>query len=382
MIGVWTYPQTLLAEGIEKACEDLAARGVTSLSVASHHHSARVLQPRVPDSLFANWRGGCNFEPDPELFAGSPIQPIRNDGTNTDEPLTRIVDAAADCGIEANAWTVYFHSTRLTAENPAYRMEDAFGTVHEHALCPSNPAVRQYFATVTQAVTERGVDAVELEAVRYPSAFHGHGDDYGHDARQVLPTETETRLLSQCFCDACREKAQDHPVDFDRARSAVREFIRNSFENPAREPMSLSDVLVETPVLRELFEFRASRIDRFFERLSAVTGDVTVVGYVREADPDWSAGRTISSMARHCDRLRLFCYVSDPTVARERIRTLQRQVSVPVDAGVSLDPSLIRSGDEFAELMRAINGEVDGTVTVFNHAMMTDRQLEWLEPWA
>lgn len=43
MVGLWTYPWTLYEEGVERACRNLAERGVDKLAVASHHHSLRIL---------------------------------------------------------------------------------------------------------------------------------------------------------------------------------------------------------------------------------------------------------------------------------------------------------------------------------------------------
>lgn len=378
MVGVWTYPWTLYEQGVEDACRSLVDRGIEKLTVACHHHSARVFQPRFPDAHFERRRGGCYFEPDDDRFADLPIRPIQNDIDGASDPLGDVVSVADSYGLQTNAWIVHMHNSRLGAAHPTYQLEDAFGTSHEHALCPSDPAVRRYFAAITAEAADRGVTAVELEAIRFPSVFHGHGTDYGHDARQVLATDVEERLFSQCFCDACWSRARTHDVDMERARSVVRDVVRQSFRRPDVEPPTLSELLDEEPVLRDLLEFRISTIDALLERIAAAADGVRVNTYVRESSPDRFAGRTLDVLETHSDRLTALCYVSDPDVARDRIRTLRRRVEVPIDVGLTLDPSVLGSASELSAMVDAVRSETDGQVTVYNHAMLTEAQLDWV----
>lgn len=377
MVGLWTYPWTLYEEGLRDACRSLADRGVDELAVASHHHSLRILQPRFPDALFERRRGGCYFAPG-ERFADAPIRPRQNEIEGTDDPLAEIVDAADDYGVRVNAWTVCLHNAWLGAENPTYRIEDCFGNPHEHSLCPSHSEVRRYFGDVAGAVADRGVGAVELESARLRSVFHSHDTVYGHGARQVLASDAEDRLFSQCFCEACRREARDHAVDFERARTVVRRLIRESLDDPRSEPLSPSDLVREEPVLDDLFEFRAAVVDSLLERVAEGAGDADLNVYVRQPGPDWPAGLTLASVERHADRLTDICYVSDPTVARERIRTLRRATELPVDAGVTLDPSVIGDPETLAAVVDAVRAETDGRVSVYNHAMLTEAQLDWV----
>lgn len=379
MTGLWTYPWTLYEEGVEQACRSLADRGIDKLAVASHHHSLRILQPRFPDALFERRRGGCYFAPGAERFADAPIQPRQNRVEGTDDPLADITAVADDYGIQVNAWTVCLHNAWLGAENPEYRIEDCFGNPHEHSLCPSNREVRSYFAGVAGAVADRGVGAVELESARLRSAFHSHDTVYGHGARQVLTSSSEEWLFSQCFCDGCRRAARDHLVEMDRAQAIVRETIRESFADPHSNPLDLSDLVHENPVLRDLFEFRAETIDSLLEAVAGSVGDADLNVYVRNPVPDWRAGLTFESLERHADRLTDICYVSDPDAARDRIRKLGRATDLPIDAGVSLDPSVIECPETLGAVVAAIRDETDGRVSVYNHAMLTEAQLDWVE---
>ena len=376
--GVWTYPWTLYDEGLDTACESLASRGIETLAVAVHHHSARVLQPRVSDALFGGNRGGCYFDPTPDRFAETPIKPVQNEISGVEDPLADIVETAREHGLRPVAWTVCLHNSRLGGAYPDYRIEDAFGHPHDHAFCPANPAVRRYLAGVVADIAARGVDSIELEKVRYPSVFHGHGRTFGHDERQVLTTNAEERLFSQCFCDACRQAARANAVDFEHAQTVVKKLIEQSFTDPHSHPLALSDLVHEKPVLRDLFRFRIAVIDAVFEEIAAAAGDTDLSTYVRRVDPDWSAGVTLSTIERHADRLRALCYVSDPDEAREQLRTIQRHTDLPVDVGISIDPTLVPNAAALDALVTAIRAETDGQLQVYNHAMMTDEQLAWV----
>jgi len=384
MPGLWTYPWNLAAEegGLAGACADLAERGVDSLSVATHYHSVRAMQPRFPDSLFDARAGGCYFDPDPERFAETPIDPIPNAVGGLDDPLAAVVEAGAGAGLAANAWTVCFHNSRLGAQNPDYRQEDAFGTPHQNALCPSHPEVRRYFAAVVAAAADRGVDAVELESVGWQSVLHGHSTTFGHDKRQALTSDTEEWLLSQCFWDACRERME---MDLDTARAArtVRRILRDSFEDPHSDPPSLAALTREYPVLDAVFDYRADAVAAVFDALAEAAGSVALDYYVMDgfgAEPGagWPAGVTLDAVSTHCDRATALCYVADPAVARERVRTLSRSVDLPVDAGLTLDPNLVPDEGAFRALVDAVAGEA-ADVTVYHHGLATEAQLEWIE---
>ncbi|PCR89007.1 alpha-amylase family protein [Natrinema ejinorense] len=379
MVGVWTYPWTLYEEGVDTAFETFTSHGITSVSVATHHHSARILQPRFPDSLFERRPAGCYFAPQAEHFDRTPLSPIQNEIEAVSDPLGEITAVADEYNVRTNGWMVTLHNSRLGATYPSFQIEDAFGTGHEHALCPSHPEVREYFAGVAAELVDRGVDAIELEAAGYPLVFHGHDTVYGHEAQQVLSSDAERRLFSQCFCDACQRQARDFDVDLEQARERTLEIIERSFRDPASQTVPLSALVREESVLTELFEFRAAIIERLIESIATSAGDTTVNVYVRRAEANWPAGRTLDGLAAHADRLTVLCYVADPAVARDRLSAITRRVSLPIDAGVTLDPSIIENESELVSLVDEIRTVIDGRVSVYNHAMLTETQLEWIE---
>lgn len=383
MTALWSYPWTLAEEGLEEAWSTLTGVGVDSINLASHYHSVRSMQPRFHDRMFVSYPGGCYFNPTANRFERVPINPLPNEVPPFDDPLEEIVESAGADGIDVNSWIVLFHNSRLGANHPDYRVESAYGDPQDHALCPSHSDVHEYFAAIVEAVADRGVTEIQLEKAGYPMVFHGHGRDFGHDKRQVLTSQTEELLLSQCFCDGCRTAARSHGLDLDAARQMVRNLLATSFNRPHLDPPELDALVAEYTILRELFDFRARVITDLFERLSEAAGDVPLNYYVMDgggfnADDVWPAGIRFTDIADHVDRVTALCYVRDLDVIRTRIDGIDRLFDGPVDAGITLNHETVQREDELQRLVDTVATEADGRTHVYHYSLVTDTQLEWL----
>lgn len=350
------------------------------MALAAHYHSVRTLSPRFPEDFFEVRQGGCYFRPDESLFSETPIEPFYNEVEGMDDPLAEVVDIAADYGLDVDGWTVYLHNSRLGHEYPAYQLEDAFGNSHEHAFCPSHPEVRAYFSAVTRAVANSGVKAVEAESPGFPTVFHGHDTRFGHPKRQVLTSDAELRLFSQCFCDACRRRGRERGVDMDEPQALIRDLIRESFERPHSDPPALGDLTQRHEPLQDLFKLREAIV-------SDLVGDVAAAAratgaeidcYVWNADTTWQSGLTLDVLEDYADRLTVLCYHADPDVVRERLRLFSRRTDLPLNAGLSLDTTFVENERKFRTLVETVRSEIDGHVRVYNHALLTDAQLDWV----
>lgn len=378
MPAVWTYPWSLFAEGIDAACARLAECGVDALSVASHYHSIRTLQPRLDTPQFVSYPGGCYFQPDRTAF-DSIVPPI-NDIEGSEDPLADIAETAADYGLTVSAWCVCFHNTRLGDENPEYRTQSAFGQHHDHSFCPSHPEVQTYLAEVINSLAEYSIDAINLESLGFQSVFHSHGVEFGHDKNQAVRGQTAEMLFSQCFCSACQRRARDHSVDFDHAASVVRDLCQKTTSRSTQG--TLADLVENRPVLRDLFDFRAAVIEDVVAALAAVSDDVALDysvsdGFGREPDNGWPAGVDIERLEPHLDRLTALCYVDDPEQAGKRVRAFRDRFDLPVSASVSLDPTLVDTRETWDETVAQIR-ETSTDVVVYNHGLLTDEQMGWL----
>lgn len=383
MVVVWSYPWSLLFENFDATCRELVDRGVTGLTVAAHYHSIRTLEPRTVGGLFESYEGGCYFTPDPELFAGTPIDPPVNDIPGYEDPFDTIVDGADRHGLDVNAWVVCFHNSKLGGDNPRYCVRSAFGDAHDHAFCPSHPEVQRYLVGVVRTLVDYDIDSINLESIGYPDAFHSHGTTFGHAKNHVVRGRPEELLLSQCFCSACRKRATDHAVDFDRAQEVVQRIARNALGDPRQHVGSLEEVVADSSVLEDLFDFRASVIDSLLGRLAMASSDVTLTysasdGLGRDPGDGWPAGVVLDRIQTHLDRVIALCYTADPDAARRRVRRYQKMVDVPVDVGVSFDPEMLETESEWLTFLSNVEDIGDG-IHVYNHALMSDAHLDWLD---
>ena len=381
MAVTWAYPWSFLGDRPAASLDDLPKRGVRGVNVASHYHSIRTFDPGRSERPFESYPGGCYFDPPPEHFAETPISPPVNEIPGSDDPLGDVVALGTDAGVTVNAWFVCNHNSRLGAENPEYRFESAFGTPHDHALCPSHSEVQEYFAGVARSLAEYDVGEIQLESVGFPNAFHGHGDKFGHDKNQVVTGAPQEILLSQCFCSGCRAAAEDRTVDIERAESVVRDLCDNLLAGPS-EAVDLVELRESHPVLDDLFDFRASVIEDFVRGLAEASGSVPLNYFVadglgHEPDDGWPAGVVPSRLEPHLDRVTALCYVEDPATARERVAGVGDAVDLPVDAGVSVDPSLVASEQSWHRLVDAVRDRCE-TVHVYNRTLMGDKHLDWL----
>lgn len=381
MAVTWAYPWSFLGDRATASFDDLASRGVEGVNVASHYHSIRTLDPRRDERLFESHPGGCYFDPQTDRFADTPIAPPVNDVAGSDDPLGDVVALANDAEVAVNAWFVCNHNTRLGAENPEYRFESAFGSPHDHALCPSYPDVREYYAGVARSLAEYDVAEIQLESVGFPNAFHGHGSEFGHGKDQAVTGTDQEILLSQCFCAGCRAAAADHPIDIDRAAAAVREECEKILAGPNAD-VDLTALREDRPVLDDLFDFRAHVIESYVRGLADASGDTPLNYYVADGfghDPDdgWPAGVELDRLEPHLDRVTALCYVSDPEVARERVDGLDAAVDLPVDAGVCVDPGVVESKTEWQAVVGAVRNRCEN-VHVYNQTLLTDEHLGWL----
>lgn len=384
MVGMWTYPWHLL-DNPDESFAELIDLGVEEIEVAAHYHSIRTLNPRTPESLFTRSPGGCFFQPNPESFADTPIEPQVRSVSGASDPLGEVVDAASEHGIDVNAWTVCFHNSALGDANPDFQIQDAFGTSHAHALCPSHPAVQRYLAGVVESLSNYDVAGVGLESLGFPSVLHPHGAHFGHAKNYAATDPTTEILLSQCFCAGCRDAASDHAVDLDRVQKVVQNLCRESLGSASTPLPPLSTLIEDHPVLADLFDFRGEVIDSTVAKIADASNDLPLHyfmsdGLGRDPGDGWPAGIRLDCIQDALDGIIALCYTGDPEVAQERVVQTNQAVDCRVDAGLALDPELLPDEATYRAVVEAVDPVLDGTLRLYNHGLLTDEHLDWLRP--
>ena len=382
MPAIWTYPWSVAAMPSETACLSLANRGIDRVSVAAHYHSVQSLQPRTPNNLFEAHPGGCHFDPDDTRYVDISITPPVASRTT----FGAASDAARRADLDTSAWVVCNHNSTLGAQYPSLRTESAFGDAHGHALCPSNPEVAAYLEAVVTDLAARDIDEIQLESIGYPNAFHGHGTTFGHAKNHAITDPGEQILLSQCFCDACRDHLDTHDVDTAAAVSVVRDLAADALDTPEQTVPPLAALREEHSVIDRLFDARADVITNLVRRLAGAASDTALTylasdGLGVEADGLWTGGVVPERVAPYFDRVLALCYTDNPTVARNRVDTFNARFPVPIHASVTLAPTTLPDYEAFAAILDAARDGGAADYQVYNHALMTKTHLNWIDTY-
>jgi hypothetical protein len=384
MTTIWTYPWTFAPDTIDDELDALQDAGVTGLTVAGHYHSIQTLLPRCDaHGIFDSYPGGCHFDPDATYFEDTAIEPPVNDSSPDGERDAFGMVATAAGGLEVNAWTVCLHNSRLGATNPQFRIQSAFGGTHDHSLCPSWPAVRAYYEGIVKSLCDYDISRIDLESIGFPDVFHGHGDEFGHQKNHVIDSDAGHFLLSQCFCDGCGAAATDHPVDLKGARTVVQYLLKETFRGSVSTLPSIDDLLNHYDELQSLLSFRTAVIERLVRRLDAASSDVPLHYYLADGfgylpatvEP---AGVDLERLDSVLDSITVICYTDDPDVARDRIQRARTVFDGPVHAGVTLDPDVVQTEDEFLTVAKTAQEAATGDLAIYNYSLLGDERAQWL----
>ncbi|WP_329045358.1 hypothetical protein OG738_28170 [Amycolatopsis sp. NBC_01488] len=212
----YAYPWDVLEAGFASRARDL---GVDEVAVALSYHSARAATPWSASRTAVVARHAAFYRPvRPDAWGAlRPSTPDWISGEDSGGDAVRLLNEA---GIPAAAWIVLTHNSQLGYEHPDVVVRNCFGESYPWALCPSQPAVREYAAKLTaESVAGLELSSVILEACGPLGAVHQHQ----HEKTDGVWAPAVARLLSICCCDAC---ASSWDVDADTVRAQLVEEVR------------------------------------------------------------------------------------------------------------------------------------------------------------
>jgi hypothetical protein len=216
--GLFTYAWDLEAEGYDAALGRIADAGFSSVNLATSYHAGKFLLPRNPRRrVYFSEDGALYFRPD--LGKYGRIQPrVHSLAADGDDPVQKLLAAAAPHGLDYVAWTVCLHNSWLGERYPDTTMHTAFGDPLIHSLSPAHPDVREYMVTMLADLVSRyDVAAIQLESPGYMGFLHGfHHEIIGADLDDV-----QQRLLAVSFNPVELEGAREAGIDAERLRARV-----------------------------------------------------------------------------------------------------------------------------------------------------------------
>ncbi|WP_326951123.1 hypothetical protein OG439_21380 [Amycolatopsis sp. NBC_01307] len=212
----YAYPWDVLEDGFLDRARGL---GVDEVAVALSYHSTRAATPWSASRTAVVARHAAFHRPVRPDAWGS-LRPSTPDWITAQDSGGDAVRLLNEAGIPAAAWIVLTHSSQLGYAHPDVAVRNCFGEAYPWALCPSQPAVREYAAAMTaEAVAGLELSSVVLEACGPLGAVHQHQ----HEKTDGVWAPAVARLLSICCCDAC---ASSWDLDADTVRAQLVEEVR------------------------------------------------------------------------------------------------------------------------------------------------------------
>jgi hypothetical protein len=293
----YLYPWDVL--GDPGAAAWIAGAGVDRVALAAAYHSVRAGTPRHPERRVVDARSAAIYVPSGDAFPGRALVPASAvEWTGSENSFREAADVVRDAGLPVDAWTVLTHSSAAGGSNPELCVRNAFGEVYRYALCPSQPQVRDYAATlVAQVLAEGNPDGVVLEAIG-PLGF-GHQNQHEKTEGAEYSPWVQA-LLSLCFCDACLAACEQRGVPAEEYRSQVREVILRG-DDPGVTPATAPGAADFLPLLEVRWDATAELLNQC---LAAVDAAGTKPRISLHASPDpWATGPFVPTQALRRSKL-------------------------------------------------------------------------------
>jgi hypothetical protein len=278
----YAYPWDVLdAPGFVDRAREL---GVDEVAVAVSYHSARAATPWSPSGTSVLARHAALYRPvRKEAWRDAALRPAAPDWVAVPDSAGDAVRVLNAAGVPAAAWIVLTHDSRLGTQFPQYAVRNCFGESYPWALCPSQPEVQAYAATLTAECLE-GLDlaSVLLEACGQLGAVHQHQ----HEKTDGVWSPAVARLLSVCCCTACADGWAESGAPAEDVRDALRTEVRRLVDSA--DLLATEDGL-PAGLRTTILETRQRGTDRLRRGVLAAIGPGTRVVLHGALDP-WATG--------------------------------------------------------------------------------------------
>ena len=271
--------------------------------------------------------GTVYFRPQNERYGKA--QPLVNSLIAERDVLAEI--CALD-GVQANAWTVLLHNTRLGTEYPDLTVRNAFGDPLHYSLCPANPDVRDYAIALCADVTDGyPVAGVSLETPGFLPFAHG----YHHEFGLVRQNRWLNVLLGLCFCSHCVEGMTKNGIDAVGVKKGVAERVEGYLASDVDVPDDmavewlLADVVTDG-VFAASLRWRCDVVTSLVAEIRAAVRDDATVAVIpsvaRPSGGSWFEGSDLPALGRAAGILEVPFYEPDLERLRADIWDVKRRV--------------------------------------------------------
>lgn len=373
--AVWAYPWDLIDEGVESVTTRLAKMGITELNLATNYHSVQTFNPHNSERKTFFARASAYFQPSDDY---GELHPVINPVMGENDWLDEIADGLEGTPLSLNSWTIGSHNSRLGMKNRDMTLQTPFGDPLVFGLCPSHPDVREYLLNIVTDLNSRGYfDAIELETFDY---FHGSGWGWHHQKFHAELGSLGEFLWGLCFCDHCRENANNLGVDVAAANDACRNAILDITEGELESDTDINKWLDSHPSVRTYVEARKESLDSLYEKLRRqVTADLGNYVGMAGVENSWIHGLDLEAHGEYFDYYTLMAYEpsAEETVEAYKIAT-NLSPNTRVDVGLLPAHPTVNDGKTVIDQVEKLVDAGADRIAFYNYGLLPERNLEWI----
>jgi hypothetical protein len=374
--GLWMYAWDFADEGVDHVMGWAAESGIQALQVAGAYHAGWFIHPHNPRHRAYMTEDGCiYFHPEMRRYRDTVLKPRVASVCAGVDWMREVGKRLSRHGLKMVSWTVCTHNTRLGLLHPDCTVQNCFGDSYPHALCPSNPNVRNYLTALCGDLANNlPLHAVQLESPGFMGLVHGHH----HERDLTVLSPTETSLMDLCFCSSCVQIAQSKHVDIEAVIIAVRTILdgamRSAPGRPAGHPISLEQVHVSIPAFDAFLKMRAEIED-------TLTLDIRAAMRPSEAKL-FLLGPPNATIQRAVDVYNSGVYGQTPEQALASTQAakqgLEKQHQLYM--GVRLGLNSVKDASELTQLVQSIKSGGGDGVMFYNYSESPMSTLNWIKP--
>jgi hypothetical protein len=372
--------------GIEDVLQEIKDNGFTGISLNTAYHAGRFLQVRSQKRKTYFPEDGTLYYPvNMEHYKNLLIQPQQAQ-IITENPTfwEDVFKAAQKLELNVSGWTVCMHNTRIGVHYPSVTVRNAYGDPCYYNLCPSNKDARAYIKAVTADLTATyPFYSLELESLNYMGfshEFHHEKDGYGLSQRAQF-------LLSLCFCDSCKERAQKDGLNISEAQATVRKWIDEILsqdipENDDEKFLAEGiDGFKHSPEVYEYLRWRPTAVTSLAKEIRDVVNPKTKIYFLSLLTPSlsWLFGVDFAEVGKVTDGIVVCCYDSDASQVDKDMEQSRQVVkdTTSLFTGLRLFyPEVHNEAELKNKMQHARNSGSDGFI-LYNYGLIPKGRMLW-----
>ncbi len=266
--GICCFAWDFEGEGVEQVMGWAKESGLSYLAYAGTYHAGWFLHPHNPNRARMT-SSALYFQPQRELY--SAIQPLVAPICEKTDWMREVGSRLDRFDLKLYSWTIGTHNTALGLLHPDLCVQNAFGDVYPHALCPAHPDVRHYLLALCRDLSHNlPVSALVLESFGFEGWKHGH-----HHERDLTGlTSIESRLMDICFHSATLANAARAGIDGEEVRRGVQLLLESACDaapsRGANHPKTWDEVVARVPQLVAYLEANRATEEAIVHEIHAI----------------------------------------------------------------------------------------------------------------